>query len=39
MEKVTEETLRDWNHFNELVSICEGKSSNSGLPYNINLLG
>ncbi|KAK4778883.1 hypothetical protein SAY86_006411 [Trapa natans] len=24
VEKMTEETLRDWNHFNELVSICEG---------------
>lgn len=25
VEKVTEETLRDWNHFNELVSICEAQ--------------
>lgn len=26
MEKVTEETLRDWSHLKELLSICEGKA-------------
>ncbi|XP_041014818.1 kinesin-like protein KIN-7E isoform X2 [Juglans microcarpa x Juglans regia] len=25
VEKVTEETLRDWNHFKELLSICEAQ--------------
>ncbi|KAF5443852.1 hypothetical protein F2P56_036377 [Juglans regia] len=25
VEKVTEETLRDWNHFQELLSICEAQ--------------
>lgn len=25
MEKLTEETLRDWTHLQELLSICEGK--------------
>ncbi|PKI37210.1 hypothetical protein CRG98_042401 [Punica granatum] len=25
VEKVMEETLRDWNHFNDLVSICEAQ--------------
>lgn len=24
IEKLTEETLRDWNHLKELLSICEG---------------
>ncbi|CAB80558.1 kinesin like protein [Arabidopsis thaliana] len=26
VEKATEETLRDWNHLKELLSICEGKT-------------
>ena len=26
MEKVTEESLRDWNHLKELLSICEGRA-------------
>lgn len=26
MEKLTEETLRDWNHLAELLSICEGST-------------
>lgn len=26
MEKVTEETLRDWSHLKELLSMCEGKA-------------
>lgn len=26
IEKITEETLRDWSHLKELLSICEGKS-------------
>lgn len=26
VEKVTEETLRDWNHLQELLSACEGKA-------------
>lgn len=25
VEKLTEESLKDWNHFQELLSICEGK--------------
>lgn len=24
MEKLTEETLRDWNHFLELLAVCQG---------------
>jgi centromeric protein E len=24
VEKLTEETLRDWNHFKELLSVCKG---------------
>lgn len=26
VEKLTEETLRDWSHLKELLSICEGKA-------------
>lgn len=26
MERLTEETLRDWDHLQELLSICEGKT-------------
>ena len=26
VEKLTEETLRDWNHLKELLSICEGNA-------------
>lgn len=26
MEKVTEETLRDWSHLQELLSVCQGKA-------------
>lgn len=26
MEKLTEETLRDWSHLKELLSICEGEA-------------
>lgn len=25
VEKATEETLRDWNHLKDLLSVCEGK--------------
>ena len=27
MERLTEESIRDWNHFKELLSACEGQSS------------
>ena len=26
VEKATEETLRDWNHLKDLLSVCEGKT-------------
>lgn len=32
MERLTEETLRDWNHFKELLSVCEGKHAKFFFP-------
>jgi hypothetical protein len=26
VEKATEETLKDWDHLKELLSVCEGKA-------------
>ncbi|CAK9324175.1 unnamed protein product [Citrullus colocynthis] len=31
VEKLIEETLKDWNHFRQVLSICEGKDKSSSL--------
>lgn len=33
VEKLTEETLRDWSHLKELLSICEGKAFHKSLSF------
>lgn len=37
MEKLTEETLRDWGHLKELLSICEGRALSGNLVFYVML--
>ncbi|CAF2032948.1 unnamed protein product [Brassica napus] len=38
VEKAREETLRDWNHFKELLSVCAGKDNSTTLMASVSFI-